>query len=228
MNYANAGGWRFGNRPTSVEALYQPKPIDNDFLRKVAALQDPAKQGLLDQALTDKPLQGLLEAPGSDGMGDQSRGGTQAQSEGGYVVGPDGNTYKETSPAGMKVAFSPQNMKFSPSVLQTLASAFSMKNAPQSLDLAYYGNLAPWGNAAAAAAGGGLIGDLSFGGSPDYGLSPSGMGGYGPSLGNAAGLGLDPNNIGIGYGLDAFGLGGGSSLGGIGGLGAGGSPDGYW
>jgi hypothetical protein len=65
MNQPFSGGWRFGDRPTSVEALYQnPQAISNDFLKKVAALgQDPAKQGLLDQATTATPLTGLLEAP---------------------------------------------------------------------------------------------------------------------------------------------------------------------
>ena len=61
MNQPFSGGWRFGDRPTSVEALYQnPQAISNDFLKKVAALgQDPAKQGLLDQATTATPLTGL-------------------------------------------------------------------------------------------------------------------------------------------------------------------------
>ena len=76
-NQPYAGGWRFGDRPSSVQALYQAQTPDNDFLKKVAAMaqgQDPAKtQGLLDQQLEAQPLTGLLDAPGSQD-GDQSGG----------------------------------------------------------------------------------------------------------------------------------------------------------
>ena len=79
MQQPFAGGWRFGERPTSVQALYQAQTPDNDFLKKVAAMaqgQDPSKtQGLLDQQLQAQPLTGLLESPGSQD-GDQSGGKT--------------------------------------------------------------------------------------------------------------------------------------------------------
>ena len=79
MQQPYAGGWRFGDRPTSVQALYQAQTPDNDFLKKVAAMaqgQDPSKtQGLLDQQLQAQPLTGLLESPGSQD-GDQSGGRT--------------------------------------------------------------------------------------------------------------------------------------------------------
>lgn len=77
MQQPYAGGWRFGDRPTSVEALYQAQTPDNDFLKRVAALaqgQDPAKtQGLLDQQLEAQPLDGLLS--GNSGGDTQQSGG---------------------------------------------------------------------------------------------------------------------------------------------------------
>jgi len=84
MNNPYSGGWRFGDRPTSVEALYQGNSgISPDFLKQVAALaQDPSKQGLLDQAVTAKPLQGLIDAPGSTGWGgDSQQGPSQSASD---------------------------------------------------------------------------------------------------------------------------------------------------
>jgi hypothetical protein len=85
-NQPYAGGWRFGDRPTSVEALYQAQQPNNDFLKKVAALaQDPEKKGLLDQALTAEPITGLLESPGSSGWGadgQQNGGGMTSGSTG--------------------------------------------------------------------------------------------------------------------------------------------------
>lgn len=109
MNNPYSGGWRFGDRPTSVEALYQGNSgISPDFLKQVAALaQDPSKQGLLDQAVTATPLQGLIDAPGSTGWGrevDQT-GGLQAG--GGYSTSPGGNQMKEVSPAGMSMSLNP-------------------------------------------------------------------------------------------------------------------------
>lgn len=78
MNQPYSGGWRFGDRPTSVQALYQAQTPDNEFLKRVAALaqgQDPAKtQGLLDQQLQAQPLSGLIDAPGSQDGNQQ--GGT--------------------------------------------------------------------------------------------------------------------------------------------------------
>jgi hypothetical protein len=103
MNNPFSGGWRFGDRPTSVEALYQPKPIDNDFLRKVAALQNPEKQGLLDQAVTATPLTGLLEAPGSSGWGndrDQRAEGPTGPASGPSVMSEAGNPMTQVSGAG--------------------------------------------------------------------------------------------------------------------------------
>ena len=106
MNQPFSGGWRFGDRPTSVEALYQnPQAISNDFLKKVAALgQDPAKQGLLDQATTATPLTGLLEAPGSDRGRevDQSAGGSRqgGPAQGMSTLSEAGNPMTQVSGAG--------------------------------------------------------------------------------------------------------------------------------
>lgn len=209
MNYQNAGGWRFGDRPTSVDALYSPQQVNNDFLKKVAALgKDPAKQGLLDQATTATPLTGLLEAPGSAGWGnDQGRDVGQAKQGGGYVEGPDGNTYAQTSPGGLSFGFNPAGMKPSLSPLAMLASGVTMRQTPANYSLQYMGapNMTMADALAMAAkANGGLIGDVSFGGGGDYGLG-GGLGGYGSSLGNEAGLGLDANDIGDGFGFGGLG-----------------------
>ena len=105
MNQPFSGGWRFGDRPTSVEALYQnPQAISNDFLKKVAALgQDPAKQGLLDQATTATPLTGLLEAPGVVGGDGQQGAGGKTSGATGIGVGNMSNARDSAalSAAGM-------------------------------------------------------------------------------------------------------------------------------
>lgn len=215
MNNPFSGGWRFGGRPTSVEALYQPQQVNNDFLKKVAALaQDPAKQGLLDQAVTATPLQGLLDAPGSAGWGnEQGRdGGGRAQQAGGFVEGPDGNTYGQTSPGGVSFGFNPSQMMagmLAMNPLAALASGVTMQQTPANYSLQYYGapNMTMADALAMAAkANGGLIGDVSFGGGGDYGLGPGGsFGDYGSSLGGAAGLGMDANDIGDGFGFGGLG-----------------------
>ena len=105
MNQPFSGGWRFGDRPTSVEALYQnPQAISNDFLKKVAALgQDPAKQGLLDQATTATPLTGLLESPGVVGGDGQQGAGGKTSGATGIGVGNMSNARDSAalSAAGM-------------------------------------------------------------------------------------------------------------------------------
>lgn len=104
MNQPFAGGWRFGDRPTSVEALYQPQAISNDFLKQVAAMsQDPQKKGLLDQALQAAPLTGLLESPGSNGWGNdqqQQAGGMSSTANGPTVMSEAGNPMTEVSSGG--------------------------------------------------------------------------------------------------------------------------------
>jgi len=89
MNQPYSGGWRFGDRPTSVEALYRGNSgISPDFLKQVAALaQDPSKQGLLDQAVTASPLQGLIDAPGSNGWGGDGQHGNGGKTSGATGIG---------------------------------------------------------------------------------------------------------------------------------------------
>lgn len=101
FNQPFAGGWRFGDRPTSVQALYQPSVIDNDFLKRVATLSQAQQQpqGLLDQALAGKPLdQGLLD-------GGNDRDQRQDSQFGGYGGGPTvmsdaGNPMTQVSAGG--------------------------------------------------------------------------------------------------------------------------------
>lgn len=218
MNQPFSGGWRFGDRPTSVEALYQnPQAISNDFLKKVAALQDPAKQGLLDQATTATPLSGLLDAPGSDrGRDVEQSAGAPSNSTGYNVNGP---------------AMSPAMTAAAGSVLGPIAPLAKMAydalarngfNAtPGAItDPSLTFGSGAWtnavnANAAARAArqagagdsfGGGIIGDVSFGDGPGMGMGGMGgaFGGGGASLGNEAGLGLG-GDIGGGYGFGGLG-----------------------
>ena len=209
MNNPFSGGWRFGGRPTSVEALYQPQQVNNDFLKKVAALaQDPAKQGLLDQALTATPLQGLLDAPGSAGWGnDQGRdGGTNSgQSRGASVMSEGGNPMTEVSAGGYAPNFG------------NAAKGFAALGVPGLL--------------------GGLIGGQNL--APVYDLVMPGMNGYmGNDYGMSSTLSGPPDAASAQMIADQFakdfaayasgGSGGFDASPGVGGLGVGGSPDGYW
>lgn len=106
MNYPFAGGWRFGNRPTSVEALYTPQQVSNDFLKKVAGLGgllgEQAKPALA-KALEDKPLTGLLETGGDFNQmagGNNPFGGNMTTTEA-------GNPAREVSPAGVSASLNP-------------------------------------------------------------------------------------------------------------------------
>jgi len=203
MNQPFSGGWRFGDRPTSVEALYQnPQAISNDFLKKVAALgQDPAKQGLLDQATTATPLTGLLEAPGSSGGG----GRDVEQSAGAPSNSTGYNTNAPAMSPAITAALSATGMGFM-SPLAKMAYDAVARNGFNATPGAItdpslaFGSEA-WGtavnaNAAARAArqaGAGLLGG------PDYGGFANDFGGS--SAGADSGVGAGGTNNG-GYGAN--------------------------
>jgi hypothetical protein len=155
FNNQFSGGWRFGDRPTSVEALYQnPQGPNNDFLKKVAALsQDPSKQGLLDQALTADPLQSMIDAPGANGwgndrdqMGGQSSNGSQAR--GATSLSDGGNAQTLASGAGFAPNFGAGAKGFATGgpIGGLLAAVMSGNKTAPVYDLAmpgmngYYGN----------------------------------------------------------------------------------------
>ena len=222
MNQPFSGGWRFGDRPTSVEALYQnPQAISNDFLKKVAALgQDPAKQGLLDQATTATPLTGLLEAPGSSGGG----GRDVEQSAGAPSNSTGYNTNAPAMSPAITAALSATGMGFMSPLAKMAYDAVARNGfnaTPGAItDPSLTFGSSAWtnavnANAAARAArqagagdsfGGGIIGDVSFGDGPGMGMGGMGgaFGGGGASLGNEAGLGLG-GDIGGGYGFGGLG-----------------------
>lgn len=208
MNNPFSGGWRFGSRPTSVEALYQPKPIDNDFLRRVAALgQDPDKKGLLEQALTATPLQGLLDAPGAGGYGDMDQRAGGQQSSGPTVMSEAGNPMQQVSAAGFAPNFGNMAKGFATGGL--LGAGIGALTGGQSL-APVYDMVMPGMN--------GFIGN-------DYGSSSALNG---PPDAAAAQALADQ----LAQQLAAYASGGGgggfSASPGVGGLDAGGSPDGYW
>mgnify|MGYP003526831338 CR=1 FL=1 len=203
MNQPFSGGWRFGDRPTSVEALYQnPQAISNDFLKKVAALgQDPAKQGLLDQATTATPLTGLLEAPGSD------RGRDVEQSAGAPSNSTGYNTNAPAMSPAITAALSATGMGFM-SPLAKMAYDAVARNGFNATPGAItdpslaFGSEA-WGaavnaNAAARAARQAGVGDGLLGG-PDYGGFANDFGGS--SAGADSGVGAGGTNNG-GYGAN--------------------------
>ena len=222
MNQPFSGGWRFGDRPTSVEALYQnPQAISNDFLKKVAALgQDPAKQGLLDQATTATPLTGLLEAPGSSGGG----GRDVEQSAGAPSNSTGYNTNAPAMSPAITAALSATGMGLMSPLAKMAYDAVARNGfnaTPGAItDPSLTFGSSGWtkavnANAAARAArqagvggdfGGGIIGDVSFGDGPGMGMGGMGgaFGGGGSSLGNEAGLGLG-GDIGGGYGFGGLG-----------------------
>ena len=205
MNQPFSGGWRFGDRPTSVEALYQnPQAISNDFLKKVAALgQDPAKQGLLDQATTATPLTGLLEAPGSSGGG----GRDVEQSAGAPSNSTGYNTNAPAMSPAITAALSATGMGFM-SPLAKMAYDAVARNGFNATPGAItdpslaFGSEA-WGaavnaNAAARAARQAGVGDGLLGG-PDYGGFANDFGGS--SAGADSGVGAGGTNNG-GYGAN--------------------------
>ena len=194
MNQPFSGGWRFGDRPTSVEALYQnPQAISNDFLKKVAALgQDPAKQGLLDQATTATPLTGLLEAPGSSGGG----GRDVEQSAG----APSNSTGYNTNAPAMSPAMGFMSPLAKMAYDAVARNGFNATPGAITDPSLAFGSEA-WGaavnaNAAARAArqaGAGLLGG------PDYGGFANDFGGS--SAGADSGVGAGGTNNG-GYGAN--------------------------
>ena len=202
MNQPFSGGWRFGDRPTSVEALYQnPQAISNDFLKKVAALgQDPAKQGLLDQATTATPLTGLLEAPGSDRGRDVEQSAGAPSNSTGYNVNGPAMSPAMTAAAGTVLgplaplakmaydAFARNGFNATPGAITDPSLAFGSE---------------AWGtavnaNAAARAARQAGAGDGLLGG-PDYGGFANDFGGS--SAGADSGVGAGGTNNG-GYGAN--------------------------
>lgn len=196
MNQPFSGGWRFGDRPTSVEALYQnPQAISNDFLKKVAALgQDPAKQGLLDQATTATPLTGLLEAPGSSGGG----GRDVEQSAG----APSNSTGYNTNAPAMSPAMGFMSPLAKMAYDAVARNGFNATPGAITDPSLAFGSEA-WGaavnaNAAARAARQAGVGDGLLGG-PDYGGFANDFGGS--SAGADSGVGAGGTNNG-GYGAN--------------------------
>ena len=196
MNQPFSGGWRFGDRPTSVEALYQnPQAISNDFLKKVAALgQDPAKQGLLDQATTATPLTGLLEAPGSSGGG----GRDVEQSAG----APSNSTGYNTNAPAMSPAIGFISPLAKMAYDAIARNGFNTTPGAITDPSLAFGSEA-WGaavnaNAAARAARQAGVGDGLLGG-PDYGGFANDFGGS--SAGADSGVGAGGTNNG-GYGAN--------------------------
>ena len=204
MNQPFSGGWRFGDRPTSVEALYQnPQAISNDFLKKVAALQDPAKQGLLDQATTATPLTGLLEAPGSSGGG----GRDVEQSAGAPSNSTGYNTNAPAMSPAVTAALSATGMGFMSPLAKMAYDAVARNGfnaTPGSItDPSLAFGSEAWGaavnaNAAARAARQAGVGDGLLGG-PDYGGFANDFGGS--SAGADSGVGAGGTNNG-GYGAN--------------------------
>lgn len=101
-----SGGWRFPfDRQTSTASLYQPQGIDPEFLKRVAALEQQAPKGLIDAAVSARPLQGLLDAPG--GAGGQDFGGNGQPGAGAsYGMTPGGNTAKDVNGWGFSPSMS--------------------------------------------------------------------------------------------------------------------------
>lgn len=205
MNQPFSGGWRFGDRPTSVEALYQnPQAISNDFLKKVAALgQDPAKQGLLDQATTATPLTGLLEAPGSSGGG----GRDVEQSAGAPSNSTGYNTNAPAMSPAITAALSATGMGFMSPLAKMAYDAVARNGfnaTPGAItDPSLTFGSSAWGdavnaNAAARAARQAGAGDGLLGG-PDYGGFANDFGGS--SAGADSGVGAGGTNNG-GYGAN--------------------------
>lgn len=217
-NQQNSGGWRFGDRPTSVEALYQqPSGISNDFLKQVAALaQNPATQGLLDQSVMATPLSSILDATGSDGWGggsSQSRGGSQSGATG---IGT-GKMSDTIAAEAMQAAMSGAKTG---SIGGLLGTALGAMNGYSSTKADMTSNALSQVNAHT---------------DPIQALNAmqgwTGMGAYGSSMAaNGAPTAEQAQAIADSFAasMAADGYGGFDSSSGVGGLDAGGSPDGYW